>query len=192
MNSDMLHTEEQPQSEEIAQPDFSKQKSINVGIEMLPIVDRLFIDEDVPENIAREISSHLLQDEFIFVLFQLNSPYSFNKEPEKMEKVPLWTMVTGTRLLLLAISSEGETYCDIFDQHTVFEYQDGLARDEIRIADRFFAYRCRADLSCQILPAYSLHCHQDLLYSLAVSHRHQHNVSPSCECVVLFYHDLFF
>ena len=45
-------------------------------------------------------------------------------------------MVTGTRLLLLAISSEGETYCDIFDQHTVFEYQDGLARDEIKIGDK--------------------------------------------------------
>jgi len=136
MNSDTLNTEQQPQPEEIPQADFPEQKSQNTGIEILPIVDRMFVDEEVPEEIARKISSYLLQDEFIFVLFRLNSPYSFNNEPEKTEKVPLWTVITGTRLLLLAVSSEGQAYCDIFDQHTVVEYQDGLARDEIRIADK--------------------------------------------------------
>lgn len=136
MNSDMLSTEQQPQSEDLSQPNFPEQKIPNMGVEILPIVDRLFVDEGVPEDIARAISSHLFQDEGIFVLFQLNSPYSFSKEPEKIEKVPLWTVITGTRLLLLAISSEGEIYCDTFDQHTVVEYQDGLARDEIKIADK--------------------------------------------------------
>ena len=44
--------------------------------------------------------------------------------------------MTGCRLLLLAVSAQGQTYCDAFDQQTVIEYQNGLARDEIRIADK--------------------------------------------------------
>ena len=67
MNSDTLNTEQQPQSEDISQPDFPEQKNPNMGIEILPIVDRLFVDEEVPEEIAQRISSHLLQDESIFV-----------------------------------------------------------------------------------------------------------------------------
>jgi hypothetical protein len=111
-------------------------------LEELPLVDRLFIDNDVPVEIVREISAQILPDESIFVLFQLNASHNFVSAAEeasggsKIEKVPLWTIVTGTRLLLLAVSSQGQTYCDVFAQDSVIEYQNGLARDEIRIADK--------------------------------------------------------
>lgn len=122
-----------------------------VKLDDLPLVDRLFIDEDIPLEIVREIAAQILPNETIFVLFQLNASHNFvdtvdssgksgetgkTGVPGKVEKVPLWTVVTGTRLLLLAVSSQGQTYCDIFDQHAVVEYQNGLARDEIRIDDK--------------------------------------------------------
>ena len=117
------HPENQPQS----------------NLDALPLVDRLFIDEHAPVEITREIALRILPDEHIFVLFQLNASHNFIGDAGDTgngEKVPLWTVVTGARLLLLAASSQGQTYCDIFDQDSVVEYQDGLARDEIRIADR--------------------------------------------------------
>ncbi len=136
MKSDTLNTEQQPQPEETSQAKFSEPQDQNKRIETLPIVDRVFVDEEIPEDIAREITSCLLPNELIFVLFRLNSPYSFSGEQEKMEKAPIWTVVTGTRLLFIAVSSEGRTYCDMFEQHTVVEYQNGLTRDEVRIADK--------------------------------------------------------
>jgi len=105
-------------------------------LDRLPLAGRLFIDEDVPSEIIREVAAQLLPEETIFVLFQLNAFHVFTDNTGKSEKVPLWTVVTGTRLLLLAASPQGQTYCDGFDQDTVVEYQNGLARDEIRIADK--------------------------------------------------------
>ncbi len=107
----------------------------HVDLDSLPLVDRLFIDDAVPTAIAREIACQLGPDEHIFVLFQLNASHNF-VDAEHIENAPLWTVVTEARLLLLAVSSEGQTYCDIFDQDSVIQYQNGLARDEIRIADR--------------------------------------------------------
>lgn len=131
-----LNSEPPPQSEETLQQEPLEHQSSSRGLDALPLVDQLFIDENVPEEIIESIVSYLLPEESIFVLFQLNSSYSFTTDPDHTEKAPFWTVITGTRLLLLAVSSEGKTYCDTFDQHTLVEYQNGLTRDEIRIADK--------------------------------------------------------
>lgn len=110
----------------------------DVALHGLPVVDRLFIDHDVPAEIVQELLRQLEPDERIFVLFQLNASHTFavnGDAAEEIENAPLWTVVTGSRLLLLAASSQGQAYCDIFTQDSIIEYQNGLARDEIRIAD---------------------------------------------------------
>jgi tetratricopeptide (TPR) repeat protein len=135
MNSDTLHRDRQPQPEETSETDLPEQRSGNKGIATLPIVDPVFADEEVPEDIVQEIVFYLFQDESIFALFRLDASYSFSSESGKVERVPLWMVITGTRLLLLAVSSEGQTYCETFKQHTPIEYHDGLARDKIKIAD---------------------------------------------------------
>ena len=102
----------------------------------LPVVDSLFVEDEVPEDVVQAIAAQLQPPEAIFVLLQLHSPYHFTSQASSSETAPIWTIVTGARLLLLAISSDGQIYCDSFDQHTVIEYQDGLARDEVKIADK--------------------------------------------------------
>ena len=120
-------------------PESYPENQLQSNLEALPLVDRLFVDEHASAEIIREAVLHILPDEHIFAIFQLNASHNFVRDTDDSgngEKAPLWTVVTGTRLLLLAVSSQGQTYCDIFKQDTVVEYLDGLARDEIRIAGR--------------------------------------------------------
>ncbi|MBD3308041.1 hypothetical protein GF339_16470, partial [candidate division KSB3 bacterium] len=111
----------------------------NALTDTLPIVDPMFIEADVPESVVAQIRAQLEADEQIFVLFRLNAPQTFPTEAGKTEKNPLWMVITGTRLFLLALSAEGRVYSEIRDQQTVIEYQNGLSRDVIKIADTSLA-----------------------------------------------------
>lgn len=137
MNSETLHVENQSQPEESSHEDsleFPQQEPEEYLT--LPIIDRQFIEETPPSFLARYILTLLASDESIFMLFRLSTYHTFEGMSGKTAKVPLWTVITGTRLLLIAASEQGDTYSDSFDQHTVVEYQNGFSRDAIKIADR--------------------------------------------------------
>jgi len=100
-----------------------------------PVVDETFIATQVPEAIVQEIQAQLLPQEKVFGLFRLNTPHHFTVDHGKIEKAPLWVVLTGTRFLLLALSADGELYNMVFDQQTRITYQEGLTRDEITIGE---------------------------------------------------------
>ena len=95
-----------------------------------------FIEENVPSEIVQALKTFLWPGEAIFVLFRLNSGHNFLLESGKEEKALIWAVVTGTRILLLAVASDGQNYHDAFDQNTVVEYQNGFGIDSIKIAER--------------------------------------------------------
>ena len=136
MNSDMSHIEHEShngESERIHSSEPEHQDEHNEIL--LPIVEPLFAEE-VPTDVARIIAESLEQDESIFVLLQLSASHTFETTSGKTEKAPFWTVITGTRLLLIAVSSEGQTFSDIFNQQTEVEFQNGFGRDALKIADK--------------------------------------------------------
>ncbi len=137
MNSD-THNGNVSSSSEKSLEDHNPERELQNGqdVPTLPVVESSFVEDDIPEDITGAIVQQLDEGEAIFVLFRLNSGYSFTLASGKSEKVPLWTVMTGTRLLLLAISSEGELYFDTYNQHTIIEYQNGFSRDTIKIANK--------------------------------------------------------
>ena len=102
----------------------------------LPVVASEFVEEKVPSSIFQGLKKLLWPEEVIFVLFRLNSVHTFLLESGKEEKAQIWAVVTGTRILLLAIASDEQIYHDEFDQGTAVEYQSGFGIDSIRIAER--------------------------------------------------------
>ncbi|MDY0096339.1 MAG: hypothetical protein RBT80_26895 [Candidatus Vecturithrix sp.] len=106
---------------------------------ILPIVGPQFVEQEIPPAVACYLATLLKPDESIFVLFRLNSQHSFEIDSGKTVKAPLWTIITGSRLLLIAVSEEGDTYVDSFDQQVVVEYQNGFGRDAIKLADKSFS-----------------------------------------------------
>ena len=102
----------------------------------LPVVSSAFIEENIPTTIAQALKTLLWPEEAIFVLFRLNSGHNFTLESGKEEKSLIWAVVTGTRILLMAIASDGQMYHDEFDQSTVVKYQNGFGIDSIKIAER--------------------------------------------------------
>jgi len=104
--------------------------------QVLPIVDRSYIEKDIPPDVAQAIKTCLIENEAVFVVFQLHSRYIFHMGSKKEERSPLWTVITGTRLLLVALASDGQIHSDVYDQNTVFTYQNGFSRDAITIADK--------------------------------------------------------
>ena len=133
MNSDPSKTEQAAETRPTARPDQPVHSPASAD---LPLVDRLFVEEDIPAEIVPAITAQLLEKEAIFVLFRLNSTHSFRTSRGRPENAPFWMAMTGGRLFLVAVSADGQTYCDAFGQQTMVEYRGGLARDEIRIADR--------------------------------------------------------
>ena len=73
----------------------------------LPLVDVTFVEADIPPDVARTIEELLLPGEAIFVLLRLSSTYSFRLASGKEEKACFWTIVTGARLFLFALASDG-------------------------------------------------------------------------------------
>ncbi len=132
MNSETYHDYEHSSGEERQENHTAHSHAAGA----LPVVEPRLVEEETPENIVSAISQQLHDGEAVFVLFRLNSGYQFTLSSGKSEKVPLWTVITGGRLLLLAISSEDDTYVDVYDQQTLVEYQNGFSRDTIKIADK--------------------------------------------------------
>ena len=109
MNSEPLHVEHQTQAEELSDNDaldFPYQQSDEDLT--LPIIDRQFVEEIPPPFFVRYLLGLLEPDESIFMLFRLNSSHTFEGTSGKTQKVPLWTIMTGTRLLLVAASEQGD------------------------------------------------------------------------------------
>lgn len=103
---------------------------------VLPFVTRRFVDEQIPAEIVHAILNRLLPDEPIFALVQLTATYTFTDSSLKTGNAPVWMVFPGTRLFFLSVLPDGQTVCDTFEQTTTVTYQTGLARDEIRIADK--------------------------------------------------------
>ena len=136
MNINILHVERHSQLDKLSEraPADSSQDADEEFT--LPIVGPQFVEEEIPPAVTRYIATLLEPKESIFVLFRLNSYHTFATGSGKMIKAPLWTVITGIRLLLVAVSEEGDTYADSFDQQVVFEYQNGFGRDAIKLADK--------------------------------------------------------
>ena len=101
----------------------------------LPIVDPSLIEPDLPQNVAEVISRLLRPDEAVFVVLRLNSSYHFPDEQGQEEKTPMWMALTGTRLLVVAVASDGRVYSDTFDQRNIIEYHNGLSGDSLKIEE---------------------------------------------------------
>lgn len=101
----------------------------------LPIVDPALIDPDLPGDVAQAVLTLLQPNEAVFVILRLHSQHHFSAENGKGEKSPIWTVVTGTRMLLVAVASDGRVYSDAFEQNSVVEYQNGLSGDSLKIAE---------------------------------------------------------
>ncbi len=104
-------------------------------IDTLPIVDPSLIEPDLPQTVAEAICRLLFPAEEVFVALKLNSSYHFSHENGKREKTPMWTALTGKRLLILALSSDGRVYSDAFDQDSLIEYRNGLSGDLLKIEE---------------------------------------------------------
>jgi len=101
----------------------------------LPIVEPFLIEADLPETVADALLRLLLPDEAVFVVLRLNSSHHFSDEPGKDEKAPMWMALTGTRLLVVAVASDGRVYSDVFDQRNVIEYHNGLSGDSLKVEE---------------------------------------------------------
>jgi hypothetical protein len=102
--------------------------AVRRAVAAVGLVDPLFVEEDIPAEIVPAIAAQLLEKEAIFVLFRLNSTHSFQTSRGRPENAPFWMAMTGGRLFLVAVSTDGQTYCDAFGQQTMVEYRGGLAR----------------------------------------------------------------
>lgn len=122
-------------SETISSSDIHTSKLPEKPIAALPIVDPFLVESDLPEEIANAILRLLLPDEVVFVGLRLNSSHHFSGEQGKEEKVPMWLALTGTRLIVVAVASDGRIYSDTFDQQNVFEYRNGLSGDSLKIEE---------------------------------------------------------
>ncbi|PID58266.1 hypothetical protein CSB45_04150 [candidate division KSB3 bacterium] len=101
----------------------------------LPVAPLACIEENIPTAIVQAIKTLLASEETIFVLFRLNSSHTFQLESGKEEKSLIWSVVTGTRILLLSVASDGQSYYDGFDQSAVVEYQNSFGIDSFKIAE---------------------------------------------------------
>ncbi|GAK56852.1 hypothetical protein U27_03816 [Candidatus Vecturithrix granuli] len=136
MSANSLHVEPHSQLEELSDGESADSYQHPNEKLTLPIVGPQFVEEEIPPAVTRYIATLLEPGESIFVLFRLNSYHTFTTDSGKTVKAPLWTVVTGVRLLLVAVSVEGDTYSDSFDQQVVLEYQNGFGRDAIKLADK--------------------------------------------------------
>ncbi|PIE34838.1 hypothetical protein CSA56_06555 [candidate division KSB3 bacterium] len=134
--TDFLDSAQQLQPQQNGQSPASPQRPEEGLEQTFPIVDPSYIEKDIPSDVMQAIHSCLMDGEPVFVIFQLHSNFVFHLESGKNERVPIWTVVTGTRLLLLALASDGQIHKDVYDQNTVFTYQNGFSRDAIIIADK--------------------------------------------------------
>ncbi len=131
-----LDLQEQDNNESVSIPGSTSQDQHEEIDTILPIVDPAFIEKDIPPDIACAITKVLLEGEAIFVLLRLSSNYSFETVSGKAEQAPIWTIITGTRLVLMALASDDRLYSDVFDQSTVLTYQNSFSKDAITIADK--------------------------------------------------------
>ena len=136
----MQNPEQQSQNEEIVpiMSDTGHGDLLETSEISLPVVDSSLIEDDIPSDVVLALTNLLKAGESVFVLFRLNVHHRFVLNPEKEEKVPIWAIFTGNRLLLLAVASDGQVYTEEFDQQTTIEYQNGFSKDVMKIAEKSF------------------------------------------------------